>query len=147
MFIRRHDAVLEVLVSAISRLGLPARVNLQDQESGLRPDIVIEGRVPRLIIDVAVAHDDPTNQQKAFDSKVSKYEHLGLILPLVVGSLGSWLPTNDEIAAELRIGPRAWAGLRRTARLLAIKGSTSVIRHHFDPKGSAPTDQQIVMDG
>ena len=147
MFIRRHDAVLEVLVSAISRLGLPARVNLQDQESGLRPDIVIEGRVPRLIIDVAVAHDDPTNLQKAFDSKVSKYEHLGLILPLVVGSLGSWLPTNDEIAAELRIGPRAWAGLRRTARLLAIKGSTSVIRHHFDPTGSAPTDQQIVMDG
>ena len=89
---------------------------------------------------MAVAHDDPTNLQKAFDSKVSKYEHLGLILPLVVGSLGSWLPTNDEIAAELRISPRAWAGLRRTARLLAIKGSTSVIRHHFDPTGSAPTD-------
>jgi hypothetical protein len=95
--------------------------------------LVIENRRPRLIIDVSVPHDDPSNLQSAYDAKIKKYERLGLVLPFVVGSLGSWLSTNNEIAKELKIDPRIWTALRRKVRLLAIKGSTAVIRHHFDP--------------
>jgi len=133
MFIMRHDAVLEALAAVVRCTGVCLTTNRNDPSSGLRPDLVIENRRPRLIIDVSVPHDDPSNLQSAYDAKIKKYERLGLVLPFVVGSLGSWLPTNNEIAKELKIGPRIWTALRRKVRVLAIKGSTAVIRHHFDP--------------
>lgn len=41
--------------------------------------------------------------ESAKDRKIEKYKHLGSLLPLVFGSLGSWRPSNDAISLALRI--------------------------------------------
>jgi hypothetical protein len=54
-----------------------------------------------------------------------------LILPLVVGSLGSWLPSNDEIALALGVSERKWQSMKKKMTLLAIQGSTRIIAKHL----------------
>jgi hypothetical protein len=56
------------------------------------------------------------------------------LVVLVVGSLGSWLPSNDDIQSLLGIDGRSWAIFRRKARLAAIQGSMPIIREHVKTK-------------
>jgi hypothetical protein len=86
------------------------------------------------MIDVAVSYDNLGNLEAAYSRKVAKYQHLGRVVPLVVGSLGSWLPSNDDIRSLLGIDGRSWAIFRRKARLAAIQGSMSIIREHLKTK-------------
>jgi hypothetical protein len=83
------------------------------------------------MIDVVVAFDDPVNLEAAYKRKVEKYQEHGVILPLVVGSLGSWYPPNDDIRGVLGLNARSWAVFRRRARLAAIKGSMAMLRDHL----------------
>ena len=131
MMTARHNSVLELLEQLMSRYGLQARVNRRMEGTDLRPDVELSLAGSRLMVDVAVSYDTPDHLKSAFDRKVDKYMVHGNIKPLVVGSLGSWYPNNDEIRSLLGIHPRSWAVFRRKARLLAIQGSMAILRAHL----------------
>ena len=87
--------------------------------------------VSRVLIDVNVPYDNIGNLEIAFNRKVTKYMTLGNILPLVVGSLGSWHPRNDDIRSLLGIDGRTWGLFRKKARLAAIQGSMAIVHDHI----------------
>jgi hypothetical protein len=85
----------------------------------------------RVLIDVNVPYDNVGNLEIAFNRKVNKYMTLGNILPLVVGSLGSWHPRNEDIRSLLGIDGRSWGLFRKKARLAAIQGSMEILHNHL----------------
>ncbi len=128
---RRHDAILEELANIIRKAGHTVRVNLVFPDTILRPEVVLTSTTPQLIIGVTVPFDAPESLQAGFDRKVAKYWHLDPTLPLVVGALESWLPTNNTLASSLGIRPNAWRRFGRKSRLAAIQGTMKVVSHHL----------------
>ena len=106
--------------------------NLQD--SSLRPDLVTKARGTTYIIDVVVAYDSPSRLEQAYKRKRDKYDSLGITLPLVVGSTGAWIESNNDIKALLGIHTNTWARFRRAARKMAIEGSMEMIRTHLQTR-------------
>ena len=94
------------------------------------------------MIDVAVSYDIPENLEAAYTRKVVKYQHLGQVLPLVLGSLGSWHPLNDDIRSLLAIDHRSWSAFRRKSRLAAIRGYMEMVKKHL----TNTTDEHIAVD-
>ena len=135
----RHDAVLGLLHQLLTRKGLTASINRAVPGQSLRPDVELQFAGARLMLDVVVSYDTPSNMEAAFRRKVDKYMTLGNILPLVVGSLGSWYPRNDEIRSLLNISGRSWCAFKRKARIAAIQGSMLMIRSHM---AFAPADDR-----
>lgn len=134
----RHDGFLDRLEKSIEKAGHKARINRSWGFCRLRPDLVITSMDPIIIIDVTVPFDEPDNLFAAHAEKVRKYSHLGPTLPFVVGFIGSWLPTNDQIAATLGITPPFWNSVRRYTRLLAINGSLAITRQHIHGQKNSP---------
>jgi Reverse transcriptase (RNA-dependent DNA polymerase) len=128
---QRHNSVQDMLVAQLTRKGLRPNVNRALPGTSIRPDIEVTLNGARLMIDVVVAFDDPVKLEAAYKRKVEKYQEHGVILPLVVGSLGSWYPPNDDIRGVLGLNARSWAVFRRRARLAAIKGSMAMLRDHL----------------
>ena len=128
---QRHDAVLELLFKLLTRKGYAATINRELPESRLRPDVELQVSGSRLMIDVAISYDHSENLEAAYTRKVLKYQHLGQVQPLIVGSLGSWYSLNEDIRSLLAIDHRSWAAFRRKARLAAIKGSMEMVRKHL----------------
>ena len=93
-------------------------------EDGRRiPDVAVtEGDSP-VYIDITVPFDDPANLYRAAADKEEKYGHLGTVLPLVVGALGSWFPENDNIRTKLDIPRRLWDEAKRKMRQSTIEDS------------------------
>jgi len=130
-YTERHDSILELLHKLLLKEGHAVTINRAIPGQRLRPDVEMSLNGSRLMADVVVAYDNPVNLDTAYNRKEEKYRELGRILPLVVGSLGSWLPSNDNIRSLLGISGRSWSVFRRKARLMAIKGSMLVIRSHL----------------
>ena len=128
---KRHNEIVAIVALELHKRGYRTIENLAIGNDGLRPDIVIEHNSERLIIDVTVPYDEVENLKRAHAEKVNKYSHLGHVYPFVVGCLGSWLPSNNDIRTKLNIGHRNWNWLRRKARLLAIQGTTNIIINHL----------------
>ena len=144
---RRHDDVLSLFHQLLTRKGHAARINKAVQGQSLRPDVEFSFAGTRLMVDVAVSYDTPHSLEAAFRRKVEKYMVLGRILPLVLGSLGSWHPRNDEIRSLLNIDGRSWGAFRRKARIAAMRGSMKIIRDHLASvpaviPGPCPEDQE-----
>ena len=144
---RRHDDVLGLLHRLLTRKGFEAAINKAVPGQRLRPDVELLHAGARLMVDVAVSYDTPRSLEAAFNRKVDKYEALGRTLPLVVGSLGSWHPRNDEIRSLLNIDGRSWCAFRRKARIAAILGSLNMVRSHLasvpaDDSGPRPDSRQ-----
>ncbi|KAK4009349.1 hypothetical protein OUZ56_018466 [Daphnia magna] len=78
---------------------------------------------PVPMVNVVVCYDQPGSMENAYQRKYDKYSSHGRILPLVVGSLGSWHPRNDEIHSILGINGRSGNAFRFKAQLAAIQGS------------------------
>jgi hypothetical protein len=135
----RHDAVLTRLNATLTRAGHTTRVNKCYDGTLLRPDLLITSVEPPVIIDITIPFDEPENLQLAHDEKVRKYSPLTTTIPFVVGSLGSWLTSNDAIATTLGITSRSWNSTRRDTRLLAIKGSLAIARQHICRPNQDPT--------
>ena len=114
---RSHDAILEELANIIRKAGQTVRVNLAFPGTMLRPDVVVTSTTPHIIIDLTIPFDAPESLQPGFDRKLVKYGHLCPTLPLVIGALGSWLPSNNAVASSLNILPNAWRRFRRRSRL------------------------------
>jgi hypothetical protein len=137
----RHDVVLNRLNLTLTRARHTTRVNKCYDGTLLRPDLLITSVDPPVIIDVTIPFDEPENLQSADDEKMRKYSPLTITIPFVVASLGSWLTSNDAIASTLGITSRSWNSTRRDTRLLAIKGSLAIPRHHIRRSNQDPTIQ------
>ena len=131
LFTERHNAVLDLLADLLRRQGRQIRVDDSVAGENLRPDIELFVSGSRVMIDVSISYDTLQCLEAAHQRKVSKYRHLGTILPLVVGSLGSWAPRNEEIRSLLGIDGRAWGTFRQKARVAAVKGSVLILDQHF----------------
>ncbi|XP_046633154.1 uncharacterized protein LOC124312704 [Daphnia pulicaria] len=118
---------LGLMAEETEKLGHTVSVNLSVDNSGLRPDLVVTSTNPSIIIDVTVSLSSADGLEKGQARKIEKYKHLGVVLPLVVGSLGSWLPSNDEICLALGFSGRKWLNLKKKIKLLAIQGTTQII--------------------
>ena len=139
---QRHDAVLELFHHLLSRKGYAATINRRLPETRLRPEVELQVSGSRLMINVAVSYDLQENLEAAYTRKVVKYQHLGQVLPLVLGSLGSWHPLNDDIRSLLAIDHRSWSAFRRKSRLAAIHGSMEMVKKHL----TNTTDEHITDD-
>ena len=131
---KRHDSAANqhLLVEALQKKRLDPTVNTAFPGSTLRPDIALTTNGSVILIDVSVAYDSPECMTEQFRRKISKYSVLqGTTYPLIVGSLGSWLPSNDNIRAVLNIDGRSWGTFRRRARVAALQGSMKMIRNHL----------------
>lgn len=146
---QRHDAVLDLLVRLLRKKGLDVRVNRAPLGQRLRPDVEFVLSGSRVLIDVTIPYDIRGNLDSAFERKVSKYMTLGNILPLVLGSLGSWHPRNEDIRSLLGIDGRSWNTFRRKARIAAIQGSTKMIAQHLNGggPGGGPDDNVNNQNG
>jgi hypothetical protein len=145
---RRHDSVLAELAKAIRKAGHNIEVNRVFPGTNLRPDIVVTSTTPCIIIDLTITFDAPESLHAGHERKVEKYGSLGPTLPVVIGALGSWLPSNNAVAATLGIRPKAWRILRRKCRLLSIQGSVQIISRHLrgsddDQTGENPRSPQV----
>jgi hypothetical protein len=103
----RHDAILEELTNIFRKAGHTVRVNLAFPGTMLRPDVVVTSTTPQIIIYLTIPFEAPESLQAGIDRKVAKYGHLGPTLPLVIGALGSWLPSNNAVVSSLNIQPNA----------------------------------------
>ena len=122
----RHDAILARLERA-TRLspGDDLRVNrrVPGLDSPLHPDLVVSRGVHVTLVDVTVAFENrPDALRAAAADKERKYEPLGQELrrqgktasvhALVLGSLGTWVRSNETTLRQLRVS-RVYARLMR----------------------------------
>lgn len=108
-YTRRHDDILDrVHKAASTRWETLARNRQIPGMAGLRPDLVITKGKKAIIVDVTVAFENRDEAlQAAREQKITKYEPLANHLrtsydqvdiePIVVGSLGTWMPQNDAL--------------------------------------------------
>ncbi|KAI9554945.1 hypothetical protein GHT06_020225 [Daphnia sinensis] len=132
------------MVTEAEALGHSNSVNRAIDSTGMRPDVVVTSTNPAIIIDVTMALSSAKGLEMARDKKIEKYKHLGNELPLVVGSLGSWLPSNDAISLALGIPGRRWNNIKRKMKLLAIHETTRIIAKHlaYQTEGSDPLPEE-----
>ena len=117
----RHDRIQTILTDLLWDLGIEAVPNVRQEDGRGIPDVVVNDGGATVYIDVTIPFDDPVNLYRAADDKREKYGHLGTVLPLVVGALGSWIPQKDNIMATLEI-PRVLCNeARRKMRQSAMR--------------------------
>jgi hypothetical protein len=120
----RQNLVFMEIFKNNNGAGHEATVNRVFPGSILIPDILVTLATPPIIIDVAITFDAPKGLTTGHPRKIEKYSCLGLTLPFVIGALGSWLPSNNAVAATLGILPVPWRHLRKKCRLMAIRGQS-----------------------
>lgn len=114
----RHNAIVKKLLS-IARLEKDdiLRIDKVYDGSALRPDIIIIRKATKtdIIIDVTVAFDSQDNLNKAYQHKIDKYcalkslcqqkGHSLIILPFVIGSLGTCPANQTKVFNILQVAP------------------------------------------
>ncbi|KAI9550368.1 putative reverse transcriptase-2 [Daphnia sinensis] len=132
-----------LLETLLVKQGHDVTVNKAIPGQRLRPDVEFLLSGSRVMVDVVVCYDQPGSMENAYQRKIEKYSSLGRILPLVVGSLGSWNPRNEDIRSILGIDGRTWGAFRFKARLAAIQGSMEMVCAHFHHGATNPEDEDI----
>lgn len=109
LYLARHNAIVARIKKAASTKFEVLSENQVLGNQGLRPDLVLKKGSNIFIVDVTVPFD---NRLAAFEvaaaEKRAKYERLraelmtqhdreGLVVPFIVGALGSWDPNNDPL--------------------------------------------------
>ncbi|KZS08308.1 Uncharacterized protein APZ42_027789 [Daphnia magna] len=142
-FLRKGVPLIHGATHIVKDLIEFIRLHLLNCESMLRPDVEFPLSGSRVMVDVVVCYDQPGSMENAYQRKYDKYSSHGRILPLVVGSLGSWYPRNDEIRSILGINGRSWGAFRFKARLAAIQGSIEMMCAHFHHGAPNPEAEDI----
>ena len=119
----RHNAVQDLLDEILLKTGHPPIIARAIPGQRLIPDVNITVDGTAILIDVTIPFHNPAILDAAYERKVTKYQSLGKVLPLVVGSLGSWHPRNEDIRSLLNIDGRSWSSFRRKCRTAAISES------------------------
>ncbi len=113
----RHNKLVTRITDAIRFGTITTDRTIATSGLPLRPDIVVEEDDRTLIIDVTCPFDNgPDALEEAAQAKILKYEPLREhcqstgkpceILPFVVGSLGSWYPSNELLLSKLGMTQR-----------------------------------------
>ena len=109
----------------------------------LRPDIVHYEEDKATIIDVSIPFDNGENAlSKAAEAKVQKYQSTKqslldkgytdvVILPFIVGALGSWYPQNEMVLNRLGISKRYRGLMHQFCCQDTIKGSQDIWTEHL----------------
>ena len=139
----RHNAILERVRKAIPSSSGTLLIDQKVPGSNcqLRPDIVLLDNKKVLIADLTIPYESgPDAFQKARNEKRAKYAELVEWArshydevhfdSLVVGSLGSWDPDNEQLLKQLNIGSKYSVLFRKLCCLDAIKGSLDIWRSH-----------------
>ena len=125
---QRHNDIINILRS---RIRADYDVTEEPNTDGLFPDLKV--RSPdgeTAFIEVSCPWD--CNMAKAFNTKKTKYAHLEHpTLPLIIGGLGSWLASNEDVRAFIRLSRRCWKTVRIRMRVSNIDHSTKIIRAHL----------------
>ncbi|XP_060879164.1 uncharacterized protein LOC132951368 [Metopolophium dirhodum] len=113
LYMARHNSVVARIKKAASARFEVLSENQALGDQGLRPDLVLKKGPNLYIVDVTVPFD---NRLAAFEvaaaEKRTKYEELrawlaarhgceAVVVPFVVGALGSWDPANDVFLRKL----------------------------------------------
>ena len=144
----RHDAIQKCLVEAIrsydSKLSIVTDARMTDAGRQMRPDIVVKDESERkaFIIDIACAYENGEADcfMRRRTEKVRKYEDERLALEqqgyaaiadaIVVGSLGTWDPDNNDLLREIGLSKGRQSTLRRRCVQAAVEGSKVVYYTH-----------------
>ena len=127
---KRHNDVQDQLCSLLSDLNISFDKQ-HISSSGLKPDLVITSNDVIYVIDIAIPFDNSDNVSESAQRKISKYSELGLVIPFVVGTLGSWPVANDILKEELGISARLWKKLKNACIKAAIEGSGELLSDFF----------------
>ncbi|XP_060879678.1 uncharacterized protein LOC132951758 [Metopolophium dirhodum] len=113
LYMARHNSVVARIKKAASARFEVLSENQALGDQGLRPDLVLKKGPNIYIVDVTVPFD---NRLAAFEvavaEKRAKYEELrawlaarhgceAVVVPFIVGALGSWDPANDAFLKKL----------------------------------------------
>ena len=138
----RHNKIVTRITEAVRHGSITTDRTIAASGLSLRPDIVVEEDDRILIIDVTCPFDNgPDALEEAAETKRLKYqplkEHCDTtgkhceILPFVIGSLGSWHPTNELVLARLGMTTRYRNLFRKLCCTDSIQGSCDVYRLHM----------------
>ncbi|GFT44232.1 c2H2-type domain-containing protein [Nephila pilipes] len=144
---RRHDAIQNRVARAIpSSFG---SVSFNKKFSGLSktliPDMVLMKSGEVLIIDFTVTFEDrlkslATARQGKIDKYLPNVEHLrregkvAHVDAIVVGSLGSWDPSNDAALAQMGISPKYAKLMRKLICSDTIRWGRDIYIQHLTDK-------------
>jgi hypothetical protein len=146
----RHNSIVDRLTNAVRFGTITTDRTIQDSKLRLRPDIVVEEANRVLIIDVTCPFDNDVDAlSEAALAKVNKYEPLKefvestgkkcVVLPFVVGALGSWYKQNEIVLGHLGMTRRYKTLFRKLCCTDAIQGSNNIYRLHLGCDDAAPT--------
>ncbi|KAK4027849.1 hypothetical protein OUZ56_016990 [Daphnia magna] len=136
-------ACQDLLESLLVKQGHDVTINNAIPGQSLRPDVEFQLSGSRVMVDVVVCYDQPGSLENAYQRKYDKYSSHGRVLPLVVGSHGSWYPRNDEIRSILGINGRSLDAFRFKARLAAIQRSIEMVCALFHHGATNPEAEEI----
>ena len=137
-----HNSIVQRLTNAIRFGEVITDRCIENSNSNLRPDIVIQENNKVIIIDVCCPFDnDPEALTDAENCKLNKCEFLkhfftsqgkySEVYGFVVGALGSWYPRNEAILRALGMTRSYKSLFRKLCCTDAIKGSTDILRQHM----------------
>jgi hypothetical protein len=138
----RHNKLVTRITDAIRFGTITTDRTIASSDLLLRADIIFEEDDCTLIIDLTCPFDNgPDALKEASQAKITKYlplkEHCQSngkpceILPSVVGSLGSWHPSNKLLLSKLGMTQRCRTLFRKLCCTDAIQGSCDVYRLHM----------------
>ncbi|GBM93217.1 Retrovirus-related Pol polyprotein from type-1 retrotransposable element R2 [Araneus ventricosus] len=113
----RHNCVADRLKKAQLTKGILLAENQSVGPLGKRPDLVFQIGKEIYIIDVTIPFENRYESfERARQEKIDKYQHLvdqyakdgvkATVVPIIVGSLGSWDPKNDKFL--LSVMPKSY---------------------------------------
>ncbi|KAF0711758.1 Retrovirus-related Pol polyprotein from type-2 retrotransposable element R2DM, partial [Aphis craccivora] len=135
LYLARHNAIVARIKKVASTKFEVLSENQALGNQGLRPDLVLKKGPNIYVVDVTVPF---VNRLEAFKAaaavKTEKYEQLrvdlaaqhrcdAIVVPFIVGALGSWDSTNDEFMRAL--SSRCYATLMRK---LCVSDTVSITR-------------------
>jgi hypothetical protein len=146
----RHNRIVDRITNAVRFGTITTDRTIQNSKLRLRPDIVVEEANRVLIIDVTCPFDNDVDAlSEAALAKVHKYEPLKefvestgkkcVVLPFVVGALGSWYKQNEIVLGHLGMTRRYKTLFRKLCCTDAIQGSNNIYRLHLGCDDATPT--------
>jgi hypothetical protein len=130
---KRNTTIQDLLESLLVKQRHDVTVIKAIPGQRLRPDLELELSGSRVMVDVVVSFDHQGSIENAYKQKFEKYSSLGRILPLVVGSLGSWYSKNDDTSGAFRF----------KARTATIQRSMDMVCAHFHYGAQNPEAEEI----
>ena len=147
---RRHNLVVNRIYNAIRTGEVTLDKHVPGDLPRIRPDIIHYDGNKATVIDVSIPFDNGENAlSTAAETKVQKYQSTTqalldkgftdvVILPFIVGALGTWLPQNEMVLNRLG----SLQKIQRPHATMLLPGCHQGFKRHMD---RAPYRPQTVL--